>query len=651
MKIKKMTALLAGISFIGVSLLSSVGCKDGGIFGNNLGESNVKGTEGAKIALARERLDESVFEKKLSFWEEEETKKTSADEKGEIMPLSAMGLGNIARGRTISLASNSASMQDGVVRWTEFSSEALTLTNFKNVFSDIERRAGEVAKSIGEIKKYVGATEKWVNGNQLLRVDESAETLMEKYHFESASDFGYQVANRYTREDAKNIYDTHSYWENASEIGNVRMKYIPNEYYESSYIHSSGFNDMFVAQKNNGLWNFARFGYFEERGGYSFNIENYVIVDGVGIGVWYGEREMDGERRANTSYTFFDMETGAELFRLTENDGSYVVTTYLGNVKSGLAGVEADMDDVREDDGVYFNAVGLAGKLAFSNGKTSDDVQYDGVQFQGVDVGYDYMTEKYSAMASMAVEADGVWDALQEVEGYYSSNGVTMKMQISDYADEVAYAKDIAKNFPETFEWDGCKAATIEGMQEGVAKLKAFFSENAEKYASAKDLGSVEFSKTKAVSVENFATVEMLDASQSSYADGKITLNNASLKIGNSEFLEAGKEYVFKLGLALRAENGLESVNTIPLETENEQKVLYTEGEGLTVTQSGEYLLPTNLSEGDYAIVGYLATADEGIRISELKEITFGEATGGNLSSSAMKIEVKSENGVLTALY
>ena len=69
---RKLLSFLAGIAVVGSSLLGAVGCKGNGLFGKDEKKS-LTGTTAAKIALARERLDESVFSEEMSFWETQES--------------------------------------------------------------------------------------------------------------------------------------------------------------------------------------------------------------------------------------------------------------------------------------------------------------------------------------------------------------------------------------------------------------------------------------------------------------------------------------------------------------------------------------------------------------------------------------------------
>ena len=253
---KKIVSFLAMVAVLGGSIMGTVGCSFGG--GGGTEAKALKGTTGAKIALARERLDESVFSEEMNFWGEESTVGVKTE------GTAPSGMVRAAVKRAKSDSDKGVTVQGGKVRWSQFGNNFGTMENFENVFNEIEIKASQVAESIGMIKKYVGVTDKWVGENQLLLVEENRETLVQNYVFEDPGSMGYQVAHRYTREDAKNIYDIYSYTSERGEIGQNRMRYIPGEYYESSYVHSSGFSDYFMAEKSSGYWKLSRFGNVRE---------------------------------------------------------------------------------------------------------------------------------------------------------------------------------------------------------------------------------------------------------------------------------------------------------------------------------------------------------------------------------------------------
>ena len=642
---KKIISFLALIAVLGGSMMGTVACT------NNKGNQDdqkgaaLTGTTGAKIALARERLDESVFSEEMSFWDTQEgavpVESNATARSGAVRAAVKRANAGSSKGYTI---------QDGKVRWNQFGDNFGTMENFENVFNNIEVKAAQVAENIGTIKKYVGVTDKWLGDMQLLLVEENRETLVQKDSFEDPNSMGYQVAHRYTREDAKNIYDIYITWSERGESGQSRLKYIPGEYYESSYVHSSGFTDYFMAEKSSGYWKLSRFGDVRVADdGQQLYVENYVIKDGLGIGILYGVGEMrDGYNYENIQYDFFDTTTGQDLFRAIEHDGGgYGVSTYLGNIASGLAYIEADEADVRFDGDVAMNQMGLAGRLVFNGDKLGEDTE--DIHINGVDVGYDYAHEKYHGITDMRIDADSLLDALAKADRYWTDNGASLKKQLSSMSESVSYAQTLSKSLGETLEWNGHPAASFEGIAKGQAVLEEFFAEGAATYNKVKDYESIEYKKEEVASV-SFANVDVLDTAQSTYANGKITLNNASLTISDTTLLEAGGEYVLKLGLALKNSDGLQSVNMVTLNTASESKTAFTEGgTGLTVTQSGEYEVPANLTEGNYVVVAYVATADEGI--SNLKEVAFGDVTDGEVTSTAMKVDVKKADGGLSVHY
>ena len=108
---KKLLSFLAGIAVVGSSLLGAVGCKGNGLFGKDEKKS-LTGTTAAKIALARERLDESVFSEEMSFWETQESAvavKSNEIAKSGVTRLSAKR----AKSRAVAVEKGGATEQNG----------------------------------------------------------------------------------------------------------------------------------------------------------------------------------------------------------------------------------------------------------------------------------------------------------------------------------------------------------------------------------------------------------------------------------------------------------------------------------------------------------------------------------------------------------
>jgi hypothetical protein len=148
----------------------------------------------------------------------------------------------------------------------------------------------------------------------------------------------------------------------------------------------------------------------------------------------------------------------------------------------------------------------------------------------------------------------------------------------------------------------------------------------------------------------HFAPLANVNAGETAYENGKVTATGVSFAITDTTLLEKGGVYSAKLGLAMLDENGkFSAVNTVALDGGNARPVTYESGE-LALTVDGEFILPKNLCEGQYALVVYVATED-GLRISEYKKLTMYAVNGGALQSEAMAVTVENAEDTLLVHY
>ncbi len=148
----------------------------------------------------------------------------------------------------------------------------------------------------------------------------------------------------------------------------------------------------------------------------------------------------------------------------------------------------------------------------------------------------------------------------------------------------------------------------------------------------------------------SFASLTL--AGNGSYAGGKVSVTDLTATVAENALLEKDEEYVVKLGLALKGETGFDTTRTVVLSTETEEKVTYGGNGELTLTQSGEYALPTNISEGEYAVVAYVATAGEGVRVSDMRAVGFATVADERLDAVEMDITLeKAETDALLVQY
>ncbi len=590
---KKILAVGLGLSMFALSLLG-VGCKK-----NNPQFENLKGTNGAKLLLANENLDESVFTD-TDFW-----KKMNGTQSVANAPISV----NMPTAKTrafmdANTAKNTAikpmgKIEDGeYTYWNDFGNYSRTMERFDGLMEEIESSALEVAENIGWLKKNVGITDQWVDGQSLLQVKAGEESLYVKHDYESWN--GFDVAHRKTRADAKNVYEIYKYVDDL--IGNnpiveMRMLFIPNEYYERTMWDETGVLDSYVMENCDGLWKmtFLHANLIENeevgRDAY-FSFEHFVLKDGYGLGFDYLTTYKDRQvlQDGVNTYMIVDMENENELYRasyLPDND-SYFFDIYMGNVESGVEALRARTDKLNTS---YLMDVLL------TNGDVLEEVcalrEIRGGRWYGWLKDLDFN----------GVSADNFGAALEQTENAWREKGVQFKVGTTELGELATYTEMLGEEFKDTYTWNGYKSAqSLESFEESLTWLKSYYSQNTAQYNAVKDNAQAQ---TSEIDFSNTHFAGLTLAGDGEYADGKVSVADLTATVAENAFLEKDTEYVVKLGLALKEGAGFDATRTVVLSTETEEKVTYGGNGELTLTQSGEYALPTNISEGEYAVVAY----------------------------------------------
>ncbi len=636
---KKILAVGLGLSMFALSLLG-VGCKK-----NDPQFENLKGTNGAKLLLANENLDESVFTD-TDFWKKMSGTQTAA---------TAPKLVNTAAVKPLAYADASATENEAIkpmaitgeeeyTYFRDFENYSLTMDRFDGVMGEIERAALSVAENIGWLKKNVGVTDQWVDGQSLLQVKEGEESLYVKHDYESWN--GFDVAHRKTRADAKNVYEIYKC---ANDVGGnsiteERMIFIPNEYYEHTRWSEIGELVSYVMENSDGLWKMTRMNanFIRDdamgRDGY-LSCEHFVLKDGYGLGFDYlityeGEKVL--ESRIST-YNILDIENENELYRvqyLPEED-SYFFDVYMSNVESGVEALRARTDKLNTS---YLMDVLL------TNGDVLEEVcalrEIRGGRWYGWLKDLDFN----------GVSADNFGAALEQTENAWREKGVQFKVGTTELGELATYTEMLGEEFKDTYTWNGYKPAqTLGDLKESLHWLKSYFSQNTALYNAVKDNAQA---KTSKINLSNTHFAGLTIAGDGEYADGKVSVANLTATVAENALLEKNTEYVLKLGLALKDGTGFDTTRTVALSTAIEQKLAYVGTGALTLTQSGEYALPTNISEGEYAVVAYVATADEGVRVSDMQAVGFATVADERLDAVEMDITLeKAETGTLLVQY
>ena len=166
-------------------------------------------------------------------------------------------------------------------------------------------------------------------------------------------------------------------------------------------------------------------------------------------------------------------------------------------------------------------------------------------------------------------------------------------------------------------------------------------------YEKIKDAEVVTLNVTSLVPMSvQFPMVSELTVGEASSDASSVSIKDLSLTLTDTTLLSEGTEYVIHYAF-------LNPVSGLTLAYSSSNSTLYEGENEFTVTSSDWFHIPT-LAQGEYVLVAYIATADEGIRVCTQKAIPFGEITPMNLHDGNVILTTKiSESGqlVLTATH
>ena len=619
------------------------------------------GTEAAKLLLANERLDENTVGTKidLGLGDISAIKAASREPEIEIESNKAP----VARGNILVLSNELKPVSH---TWTRFDSFSYSMVEFTQFMKEIEYEAERVAEDIAIMKNEVGVTDKWVQvgyEKHMLRVQESRDILIVYGEYDDI-----HVYYRYTDENAKNVYEMYSIMPDEYGTSSIKTVLIPGERCEYFYIPSNGANDFFIAENTRGYWTATRFGHLIDPG-YDREAASffpYIIKDGLGYGFSSSidtneylynsnvEYEEGAEPTMVTgSYVVFDPINNRDLIRVGKDADFYSFTVFHSAIKSGLVSVSSDKAYDYTGSG---HLEGLLNKYTTTKGAyeySEDALRYDsGFVFLSGDIRYDSYQEVYSGTLTFRVSASegDMLSLSSDFVDFLASQGLELYCTKEQIYSSLEHSMLFSNDFDSAFKWYGYEMSSITNVNHAMDSLKEDYQKATEEYMAVKDYEF--FTKKQILSNKaHFASIETVLAGGNTYSDGFIGLSALSVSTDDVALFEVGLEYVLRVGLALVDENGNPiSVNTVPLAGTAPQSSPFN-GDAITLSLSGEYEIPKNLHAGRYVTVVYVATKDEGIRVSEMEKIAFITIENGEVSSSAMDIEVSDNEKNLVVTY
>ena len=633
-------------------LLSITACFSGCGSITNLFKTQIdSGTEAAKLLLANERLDENLIGQKIDIGLNANSANTLSASTTVVRNGTTLATAP-SNGITFLSASASASSSAQTHTWSEFPNCSPSMVEFTQFMSGVEHQAERVAANIANMKANVGVVDKWVKVGrdlQMLRVFESADVLFVKDMYDDI-----HVYYRYTDENAKNVYDMYSFMSyNDGTTGEIRTMLIPGERCEYMYENSNGFIDYFIAENSRGYWMATRFGFLEEPDSdyKSASFSPLIIKDGLGYGAWLSVDSHAPSELESAWYTIFDPTQNRELFRISEAFGRYDFELYYSAIRDGLVSVSATDVSVDTEDNVYMTSA--VSSMVTASGSHQVAPLVDGVfTFAGGYVQYDYGNRHYLGNLNFGMSNPQMplEQACTEFGSYVKGIGLDLHCDMDRVAQSLEHTTLLVETFADTFEWNGYKMSNLDNVILARQTLHEQYDAARREYEAIKDYEVVS-SRQMLSSDAHFAALTVNSMGNNTFDGNEIVISNLSASTTDTALFEDGLEYVLKVGLALLDENGLPiSVNTVPLFSEAEVALPFG-GDSIELSASGTYTVPKNLHSGRYAVVTYMATADEGIRVSDMTKIAFVEIVEGEIESAAMHMEATCEADHLIFTY
>ena len=241
-------------------------------------------------------------------------------------------------------------------------------------------------------------------------------------------------------------------------------------------------------------------------------------------------------------------------------------------------------------------------------------------------------------------------DVLDYVSEKIDRGSSALPCDKSDLLEAVYHVWQYGSTFTENFVWNGYTLGSIQDIRDARAVLYQEYLDAENEVDSVLDYPTTLISQRLDDDVE-FADLGISSMGSNSYSEGVISLSGISAAVGDSDLLESGESYTLKTALSLVDEKGNPiSVNTVPLKGSDTASVKYS-GSTLNLSVSGDFTVPKNLHQGEYALVVYAATADDGIRVSDMVKVASFSTYDESLESAAMDIRVSTVSGNLRFEY
>lgn len=633
---KKLLSLVLVLVMLSLTLL---GCQaPGGL------PTNMNGTDAAKLLLANGRLDASLFRggdnlfdsgaaafEQLSAIADRNLTEVSYADTLSVETAAPFQYSDERRGdgeygtppagdaRYPTSDGSVVEIRGNTFYWSNFAEYSNSYDYFSNITGNVKSSAELGAQLIDDIKQFVRVIDRWVDigGNRYyLHVEEDTEIIYNTTHDGQKS-----LCMRTKRADGTNVYEL---WTAPISGGSSRMIYIPGEKYEYSYI-LDGFNHNFLAENTKGFWEVVDVGKTD----WGYNVSCMVLKDDVCYDTFYS-----AEQQTVAGLRILSSDRKTDILLITDHGDSASVELYL-QAFDGVSHLELTVDPDKvgpigtEGVEVYYsydmghwtyfaygsvnptvvlkkNALTLEMGKKFLDGKIRIDSVYVSHSNK------ENRLDGYVPSVSIHIEGATYDERMDTLNEFLELVGLSCRRDFSTVESGILRAYEELAQMVKYHEWNESPIRTYETLDRG-------WDNNLEKHAAyAAMLDAIR--NAEVVSLNDIAAWELnisfapITAKTLTSATNNalaVTVQDLALTVEDTTLFVVGGEYT--LGFALAREGA--GANLVHLPAENRARVTYQGGESFTVTTGATLTLPA-LGAGEYTLVAYIATAEEGIRTS-----------------------------------
>ena len=584
-------------------------------------KENLTGKEIAQMLLANARLNSEDLSMKVL------DSMTSPESTVSAKSSSMHKLGNSVINRATSTSGNTVS-------WSDFSDECNAYDFFSSYFVLIEDSAKGFAELIDEVKANCKTPGYWTEGygigKVLLTVEDNQETIYVR------DNDGYKVCRRYTNEDADDVYEMYTRYDDGHY--EARMLYIAGKRYE----YSSDDNSMglyIVGENTRGYWNMFQ---ILDIGENRCNIMNMVSTNSMAF--TFDASMMPELIQAEVdSLSFSTVGLTNDIVRVGNGDiemnlGAFNGISHLESNSSNVESFEGS-NALTYPEGVLVTTSGK--KLTVSNESQNDKVSIRGMYASFTENFYGIGNHRTSGKVKLRVAGDDCSEMMANFKTFLAENDMSCKYDLDYIISKYSAAQEIAKNFRNVYKWNGYSIKDYSGIKEAVNVERSAYSEFAAMYDAVKDIKTVEMTEYGTSFKDwDFSKIDSAQCGSVTMSDNQITVNNMNVTVNDTAIFDQKEKYTVRLALA-KFVDGSESDydNAVIMDCEGADLTEFT-GSAITLNQSATYTLPRCASEGKYTVVAYVATED-GIRVSEMIPVIFSEDVEAADNYDGLKIDYK----------